>query len=44
MTWRQWQTARQLLAEEAIGADQRQARALEDAKYARTMDIVRRSA
>ena len=43
MTWRQWQVARQLLAEEFVGAPTRQAKADENAQFSDSSKHLRRA-
>jgi hypothetical protein len=42
MTWRQWQAARQLLAEETVGAPRRVIAHQEDAQFARSAQALQR--
>ena len=42
MTWRRWNAARQLLAEETIGVNAREARSAEDAAFKRNADRLQR--
>jgi hypothetical protein len=42
MTWREWHTARQLLAEERLGTLVREAKAVEDAQFAQSSKHLRR--
>jgi hypothetical protein len=42
MTWRQWQAARQLLAEEFFGAPRRASQAAEDAQFRQSAEALRR--
>jgi hypothetical protein len=43
MTWQDYALARQLLVEKYIGTRVREARAVEDAKFARTGQAIKRS-
>ena len=42
MTWRRWNAARQLLAEETIGVNAREARRAEDAAFKRNAQALQR--
>lgn len=44
MTWRQYTLARQLLAEEMIGAPHRAVQAAEDAEHQESLDRLRKDA